>query len=251
MSSTNGKNIALNELYSTPAVAVDSLIEVISFLPDDTFREPCYGLGAIFNKVPLPRMNKSFAELAFNIDYLERELPQVDVIITNPPFSLTEEFIKKALSELKPNGTFACLQRLNYLGSVKRVPFWEEVGFPDKTPIIVPRPRFNNGKSDSCEYAWFIWDFGNRVKLPLGLSHLISKTIVKPKKENVMDTTVYLRTKLSVKSKTARIGCSHEFSKGTKLSTVLAHLIKHEEFSLEELATINNALKDSVGGLNA
>ncbi|WP_022940092.1 DNA methyltransferase [Psychromonas hadalis] len=174
MSSTNGKTIP-KELYPTPAVVVDALMKVITFREGDKFLEPCYGTGAIFNKVPLPRMTKSLAELAFGIDYLTTEFEQKDVIITNPPFSLTEQFLEKSLSELAPDGTLIYLQRLNYLGSKKRVPFWARIGFPHKTPVIVPRPRFVGGGSDSCEYAWFIWDFGSRVALPQGLSHLISE----------------------------------------------------------------------------
>lgn len=173
MSSTNG-NVLPKELYPTPDCVVDALMKVIEFRADDTFLEPCFGTGAIFNKVPLPRMMKSFAELAFNIDYLTTEFEQKDVIITNPPFSLTEQFLEKSMAELAPDGTLIYLQRLNYLGSIKRVPFWKRIGFPHKTPVIIPRPRFVGGGSDSCEYSWFIWDKGSRVALPQGLSHLIS-----------------------------------------------------------------------------
>ncbi|WP_455688281.1 EscU/YscU/HrcU family type III secretion system export apparatus switch protein, partial [Escherichia coli] len=84
------------------------------------------------------------------------DVPKADVIITNPPFSLTEEFMRKSLSELAPDGTLIYLQRVNFLGSKRRVPFWAEIGFPNKTPILVPRPRFVGGGSDSCEYCWFI-----------------------------------------------------------------------------------------------
>lgn len=174
MSSTNGKVIA-KELYPTPDGVVDALMKVIKFRPNDKFLEPCFGTGAIFNKVPLPRMTKSFAELTFGIDYLTTHFEKKDVIITNPPFSLTEAFLEKSMSELADDGTLIYLQRLNYLGSIKRVPFWARIGFPHKTPVIIPRQRFVKNGSDSCEYAWFIWDKGNRVTLPTGMSHLISE----------------------------------------------------------------------------
>jgi len=174
MSSTNGKTLA-RELYPTPDLVVNRLLASLTFKPNDIFLEPCRGTDAIFKKVKLPEQNKKWAELSLGIDYLTTDFEQVDVIITNPPFSLTEEFIKKSLSELAPNGTMAYLQRVNFLGSKKRVPFWAEVGFPNKTPIIIPRPRFVNAGSDSCEYCWFIWDRGNRFNIPEGLSHLISK----------------------------------------------------------------------------
>jgi len=131
MSSTNGKTLA-RELYPTPDLVVNSLLCSLTFKPNDIFLEPCRGTDAIFNKVKLPEQNKKWAEISLGVDYLKTQFEQVDVIITNPPFSLTEEFIKKSLSELAPNGTMAYLQRVNFLGSKKRVPFWAEVGFPIK-----------------------------------------------------------------------------------------------------------------------
>lgn len=174
MSSTTGNTIP-RELYPTPTPSVKALLSHITFRPEDTFLEPCRGTDAIYSEVHIPESQKYWAEIERGVDYLNTPFEQMDVIITNPPFTLTEEFIRKSLSELAPNGTMAYLQRVNFLGSKKRVPFWSEVGFPNKTPIIIPRPRFVNGGSDSCEYCWFIWDQGGRVNLPLGLSHMVTK----------------------------------------------------------------------------
>lgn len=174
MSSTSGNTIP-RELYPTPDSVVNALLNTLTFRRRDVFLEPCRGTDAIFGKVDLPPHQKKWAELDRGVDYLKTDFDKVDVIITNPPFSLTEEFIRKSLSELKPDGTMAYLQRVNFLGSKLRVPFWAEVGFPNKTPVIVPRPRFVKGGSDSCEYCWFIWDNGNRFDVPIGLSHIISQ----------------------------------------------------------------------------
>ncbi|EKO3414934.1 DNA methyltransferase, partial [Vibrio fluvialis] len=119
MSSTNG-NVQPRELYPTPAEVVDALLAKLTLRPTDKFLEPCYGTGAIFDKIALPESQKSFAEIEQGIDYLTTDFGIQDVIITNPPFSLTEEFIRKSLSELAPDGTMAYLQRVNYLGSKKR-----------------------------------------------------------------------------------------------------------------------------------
>lgn len=173
-----------NEFYPTPAAVVDALMRVVTFRPGDQSLEPCYGSGAIFDKVPLPSDQKACAELALGVDYLKTAFGTKDVIITNPPFSLTEEFIEKSLSELAPDGTMIYLQRVNFLGSIKRIPFWAKVGFPNKTPVIVPRPKFVKGHSDSCEYCWFIWDRGGRVSLPDGLSHILTIDAEKEKRNN-------------------------------------------------------------------
>lgn len=162
------------EFYPTPAGVVASLMSVVHPREGDLFLEPCRGDGAIFDPVRLPHSRKLWAELREGVDYLETAFPPCDLIITNPPFSLTEKFLRKSFSELKPDGTLIYLQRVNFLGSLIRVNFWAEIGFPVKTPIIVPRPRFVGGGSDSCEYMWMIWDRGGRVSLPDGLSHLFS-----------------------------------------------------------------------------
>ncbi|WP_337843549.1 hypothetical protein [Rheinheimera sp.] len=177
MSSTNG-NVLDNEAYPTPVGVVESLLRHLVLRPGDRFLEPAKGEGNIYDRILLPAEQKSWAEIRLGVDYLTADLGQQDVIITNPPFSLTEQFIQKSKAELAPDGTMVYLQRANYLGTVKRVKFWEHVGFPNKHPVIVPRPRFVKGKGksgDSCEYMWFIWDYGNRFPtIPLGMSHLIT-----------------------------------------------------------------------------
>ena len=182
MSSTHGK-VRANELYPTPDNVVDALLAQLVFRDGDRFLEPCRGTDAIYGKVNLHGSQKSWAELDRGVNYLTTEFAQQDVIITNPPFSLTVEFLTKSLNELAPDGTLAYLQRVNFLGSKIRVPFWAKVGFPNKTPVIVPRPRFVGGGSDSCEYSWFIFDRGNRFpNIPQGLSHIISADPVKQPK---------------------------------------------------------------------
>lgn len=59
MSSTNGE-VLENELYPTPAEVVDALLAKLTLRSSDTFLEPCYGTGAIYEKLPyLPAKNHS------------------------------------------------------------------------------------------------------------------------------------------------------------------------------------------------
>lgn len=174
MSSTSGKAKVPQESYPTPARHVDALMCAIQPRPGDLFLEPCRGNGVISDRIRLPEYQKLWAELREGVDYLTTPFPQCDLIVTNPPFTLTKDFLRKSFSELAPDGTLIYLQRVNYLGSIDRVPFWAEIGFPEKTPILIPRPRFVGGGSDSCEYMWMIWDRGNRVSLPDGISHLMA-----------------------------------------------------------------------------
>ena len=161
MSSTKGDVIA-QEHYPTPVNAIKALLDQLVILPNDKFLEPCRAAGNIYNQINLPESQKYWAELSDGVDYLLTPFPKMDIIITNPPFSLTCEFLEKSLSELSEKGVLAYLQRVNYLGSLKRLEFWERVGTPDKFTVLVPRPSFVGGQ-DSCEFAWFIYDRGNRL----------------------------------------------------------------------------------------
>lgn len=78
-----------------------------------------------------------------------------DLTITNPPFSITMEFIRRSL---KLNTRYVVmLQRLNYIGSEIRHAFMQEC--PPDLYVIPNRVSFKaSGKADSVEYAWFVWD---------------------------------------------------------------------------------------------
>lgn len=188
MSSTNG-NVIAHENYPTPENAVRALLKCIDFKADDTFLEPCCGdlidvdgaeLPCIFNLVPLDIMQKEWCEIRAGREFLEHDFggKRFDVIITNPPFSLSNEFLMKSRDLLAPGGTLIFLQRVGWLGSKKRIKFWSEISFPQKTPILIPRPQFDKSKkgTDSCDYMWFIWDFGGRTTraIPFGLSHMVA-----------------------------------------------------------------------------
>jgi len=78
-----------------------------------------------------------------------------DLVITNPPFSLTMEFIRRSL-ELNTR-YIVMLQRLNYIGSETRFQFMDDN--PPDLYVLPNRVSFKaSGKADSVEYAWFVWD---------------------------------------------------------------------------------------------
>ena len=164
MSSKNrGDKSLLQDKYYTPNYCIDLLIQRIDFTKVTTFLEPCCGDHRITNKIP-NNITKYEAELDLGIDYLKTKFESIDLIITNPPFSLSIEFVKKSLQEGK---TICYLQRINWLGSKSRKEFWNN-SIPDKLFILSKRPQFMKemglkAGSDSTEYTWFIWDNLNIV----------------------------------------------------------------------------------------
>ena len=154
------------DFYPTPTWCVKTLMDCIELRNDDVLLEPCRGDGRITNEFPKTHEIK-YAELVEGIDYLNpgKDL-SADVIITNPPFSLAQEFITTALErDLAADGTMCFLLRLSMLGSKQRADFWRNVPWTNLL-ILTPRPSFVHGGCDNSEYAWICWDRGNRVKRP-------------------------------------------------------------------------------------
>ena len=88
-----------------------------------------------------------------------------DVSLGNPPFSTAEAHIR---NELRMATVVSKLLRINFMGSIERVPFWKE-NPPHYMWPLIPRPTFldwsgerirdSQGRlgSDSTEYAIFTW----------------------------------------------------------------------------------------------
>lgn len=181
MSSTKRKkkNPAL-DYYPTPHWCTTRFLEKINLRTANSFwLEPCVGNCSILDAVnnfystknqTLPNWTAIEIQESFEEDikkrlsqekYLISDFFKVDnsfikhpnVIITNPPFNHALEFIKKAI-ELEPE--YVCmLLRLNFLGSQERSDYLRE-HMPD-IYVIPNRPSFTGGKTDSIEYAWFVW----------------------------------------------------------------------------------------------
>jgi len=96
------------------------------------------------------------------MDYLDCEkenMSKHDVIISNPPFYLAEDFIKKSLKFVNDGGYVVMLLRLNFFGSKKRKEIFEN-NMPEYCFVHHKRISFMNGATDSIEYAHFIWKKG-------------------------------------------------------------------------------------------
>lgn len=82
---------------------------------------------------------------------------KLDMIITNPPFSLAEEIIRKALEVVHPGGFVIMLLRLNFFGSKKRKDFFDSF-MPCRAYVHRERMNFVEGESgDSIEYMHAVW----------------------------------------------------------------------------------------------
>ena len=101
----------------------------------------------------------SLAEI--KADYLKLDLDfKPHIIITNPPFNLALEIIKKALDDVEDDGYVIMLLRLNFLETKARKDFFDEY-MPEYIYVHHKRMSFVEGKgTDSVAYAHYVWRKG-------------------------------------------------------------------------------------------
>lgn len=226
MSATNrGAERVAEDAYPTPAWCVrrlvDGLLEMYPAIPRlGRWHEVCAGDAAIIRAIddtPLRpgrwiateiRESLMLAELEQSgrietlrmlCDFLTAPPVDAEVIVTNPPFSIAFDIIKKALTEAP---WVITLLRMNFKGSKDRADWLrsempDELGIPNRPSFIVsytcaPRDDHDRGcgwalklpvdapkiklcpecgrkvdrcSSDSAEYGWFVWtpERGRRV----------------------------------------------------------------------------------------
>lgn len=165
-----------NDFYATNPLAVKMLFDKYSF-KGKTFLEPCVGEGHIADEVLKHYDFKptfiDIVDRGYNNtlvkDFLEwKSLKKFDVIITNPPYSLAQEFIEKSLSLLNKNGQIAMFLKIQFLESDRRKDFFKK--YPPKYIYVFSdrMATWNRGHSVNPDtgkkwqttfcHAWFVWE---------------------------------------------------------------------------------------------
>lgn len=167
------------DYYATNPKAVEMLLREYEF-KGNKMLEPCVGAGHIADAVKSFRGYED-AEIT-GVDLINRDYPNTiitdflewdngekyDFIISNPPYSLAQEFIEHGLDLLVPNGQMAMFLKIQFLEGQKRKFFFEDN--PPKY-VYVFRNRmatWNNGEpvdpktgkkwATTMCHAWFIWE---------------------------------------------------------------------------------------------
>lgn len=160
-------NRAEDDFYTTPAVAVERLLEVEQF--SGQIYEPACGTGSI-SRV----LEQRFGEhRVFSSDLIDRGFGVVGVdflqgeagggfanVITNPPFSLAQQFAERALQEARHK--VALLLRLQFLEGAKRKAFFERTPLARVWVFSGRISCHRNGDESKTggmmAHAWFVWD---------------------------------------------------------------------------------------------
>lgn len=167
-----------DDLYNTPLAALDAAWEEGIFDQYDVYYDPCDGLGAISDFLESKGKKVYRGDLVDydrNVDigdFLDKtELPseEIQCIVFNPPFKLSEEFIDKALALC---GEVIMFNRATILETKSRSEkhssgawplrnFWSFANRVSCTKGVNKEPTAN-----SVWYGWFHYSFESNRLFP-------------------------------------------------------------------------------------
>ena len=161
-----------SDFYPTPPEVTNALLDFLRIPYDTKIWEPACGRGDM-TKVLIERGYKVIGtDIDDGIDYLNADIPDgIRFIITNPPFSLSEQFIKRSIYHNVP---FAFLLKSQYWNAKKRYDLFKKYP-PSFVLPLTWRPDFlfktrGNG-SPLMDVMWCVWDqnrtFGETRFIPL------------------------------------------------------------------------------------
>jgi hypothetical protein len=112
------------DVFLTPAVVAKTMIRAIEPVEGEVWFDPFLGGGVFYDNYP-STVSKEYTEIAQGKDFFAHT-GKVDVIVSNPPFSLLDKVFKKTL-ELKPR-VFSYLL-LHGAMTPKRMEMIEKAGY--------------------------------------------------------------------------------------------------------------------------
>lgn len=148
------------DFYPTPPDVTIALIRFLEssgllFKEDNAFIWECacgeHGISSVFSQ-------KGYSVFETDIitgsDFLKTDMPdKTKWIITNPPFLMAEEFIKRAKSFDVP---FAFLLKSQYWHSRRRYDLFNQIR-PNYVLPLTWRPDFTGGGASLLDMCWNIW----------------------------------------------------------------------------------------------
>lgn len=156
------------DLYETPAWVTCELVKHLPQLPMPGIWEPACGSGkmvAALNDCALGFVVTG-TDIVDGKDFLKsQELPQdCGAIITNPPYTDADLFIKHALNLIHPRGVVAMLLRTDFDHAKGRMALFSGCPAFSKKLVLTRRIRWfeDSTGSPSFNHAWFIWDWQHK-----------------------------------------------------------------------------------------
>ena len=148
------------DLYPTPPEVTVALMRFLNFPSGVSVWEPAAGDGDMADVIAQYAFPVYVTDIRDGTDFLKSCIDDADWIITNPPFSLAEEFIRHAAELNKP---FAMLLKAQYWHAARRAKLFEELP-PSYILPLTWRPDFffkerdgKKGGSPLMDVMWCVW----------------------------------------------------------------------------------------------
>lgn len=146
-----------SDYYPTPADVTKALLDFIAIPKGSVIWEPACGEGHMVEVMESYGYKVIATDIKNGVDFLNTQTRDCDWIITNPPFSHSEQFIKQCIESGKP---FALLLKSQYWHAKKRLKLFRHY----KPEYILPltwRPDFlfkERGRGASLmDVIWCVW----------------------------------------------------------------------------------------------
>lgn len=147
-----------NDFYPTPPECTIALLDFLEerFLirEHDFIWEPACGSYSMSKVLENRGYSVVSTDIIYGDDYLTMEMDSAyDWIITNPPFALAQEFIKRSATLDRP---FAFLLKSQYWHSSKRLQLFTQ----HPPAFVLPltwRPDFTGAGASLLDMMWVVW----------------------------------------------------------------------------------------------
>lgn len=164
-----------NDYYATPPIATEMLCDIEEF--SKNILEPCCGEGHIakvlekhgYNVESMDLIDRGFGK--GGVDSLKYKEKVDKDIVTNPPYSMAQEFVEHAMEIVTDGHKVAMFLKLSFIEGKDRRKMFEK--YPPKTVWVsssrlgcakngeFKKDKKGNWKADSAvAYCWFVWQKG-------------------------------------------------------------------------------------------
>lgn len=162
------------DYYTTDPKAVYALFNKMQLPQGSTIWEPACGCGNIsnaltdlgFNVISTDLFSRGFGIPGVNFLETTKVPDGCRAIITNPPYSLSDEFILHAMDILPDGGIYAALLNINYLAGKARFRSIYDKNLLHGVYVFSSRVNcyknnHDEGHSSPVNYGWYIFKKGN------------------------------------------------------------------------------------------
>lgn len=146
-----------SDFYPTPADATEALLRFLKLPANTTIWEPACGENHMVDVMKNHGYQVIGTDILSGTDFLTTPLIECDWIITNPPFSLADQFIRRCIESKRP---FALLLKSQYWHAKKRIDLFRSYPPAFVLPLTW-RPDFlfkqRGSGSPLMDVMWVVW----------------------------------------------------------------------------------------------